>query len=149
MSQASTTETDPALDSWLVKAFALAALMAVIFCLLITVLSFAARWSHLCDLATHWKLQIAGASAIATAVLCFARRRRVAVIGALVLLVNVAYLAPLYVPRSIGRASSLKLRILSSNVLSANRDSERLLRLVDAEKRVTKTGSRPSQSRQR
>jgi endonuclease/exonuclease/phosphatase (EEP) superfamily protein YafD len=134
MSSHSASDGNAGRDSLWVRLIVQTAVLSAIFSGSITIVSFAARWSHLCDLATHWKLQFAIVAAVATALLLLTRRRRLAALAGLITIINVCYLAPLFLPRAHGSLAGKSLRVISANILSANRDSKRFLEFVEAER---------------
>lgn len=92
-----------------------------------------ASWDWRLDLFSHFRLWYLLGTAACLAVLIAARRWRLSVVGAIVLIINIAAVLPYYLPRAQAGNDSPKLRVLLSNVLSSNSDTESLLQLIDHE----------------
>lgn len=89
------------------------------------------RWL---ELLTHFRLQYLVASAILALLFAVVRRRGWFVLMLAVTLVDLWPVAPWYMPgRPAAAAAVAQLKLLSANVWSGNRDTDRLLQLVRAE----------------
>lgn len=98
-----------------------------------TVFSFLARVHWAFDLCTHFALQSTLlATVFLAAFLLFGQWKSAAVAGVL-LLVNLARLAPFYFPNDDPQAGGPQLTLLVANVHTGNRDTTRLLQLIRRE----------------
>lgn len=107
---------------------------AAICSAMITIVSFGARWNSLCELATHWKVQVAFVAGFASVMLLLTRRWKFAAFTAAIAFLNACYIVPLYLQRPGRPLSGREFKVVSANVLTVNQDSKRFLRLVEAER---------------
>ncbi|MDX9973917.1 MAG: endonuclease/exonuclease/phosphatase family protein [FCB group bacterium] len=98
-----------------------------------TLAAYLGRLHFLPELLTHFRGLYAVAALVLTAYLLMARSWRWAALGLAVAVVNLAHVAPYYVPPERTTAAP-NLRMLTANVLSSNREHERLLSLIRAQK---------------
>lgn len=98
-----------------------------------TVLSYLGRFHFLPELLTHFRGLYAVAALLLTVYLLLARSWRWAALGVAITVVNLAHVLPYYLPAERTTAAP-NLRVLTANVLSSNREHERLLNLVRARK---------------
>ncbi|MEM8865009.1 MAG: endonuclease/exonuclease/phosphatase family protein [Planctomycetota bacterium] len=104
-----------------------------------TLIGLAARLSWLAELATHFAWQYAIALPVCLVYCLATRRKRLAALAALCLLLNFRQLAPLYSSPTVTPVADTSstqvdpLRVLTLNVLTANRKFDRVLELIRRE----------------
>ena len=101
--------------------------------LLATALSFAGRWFWLFELASHGRMQLLLGAAVVLLVFLLLRRWRGVVVTALLCVANGLPALPLFTARPPANAAAgtgQPLRLLVANVLTRNRQHDRLLQLV-------------------
>ena len=97
-----------------------------------TYLALGARWWWVFDLATHFRFFYACALLPLAAVLCATKRWRLLAWVAVALLIDISWLAPHYLGRTVPDDASFT-RIISINVLFNNLQRERVLQLIQQE----------------
>ncbi len=97
-----------------------------------TLAGFAGRLSWLGELACHFRMQYALLSVATAAILAALRNYKFSLISGGIALVNLALIVPLYFPGNMpdANAKTLKLRILSLNVHTSNREYRRVIEYV-------------------
>jgi endonuclease/exonuclease/phosphatase (EEP) superfamily protein YafD len=129
-----TTRTDEPRGSVFAQlANRLAAVVAMLMTFL-TLVAFAARWSSLCELAVHWRVQYATVTSMACLILLLTGRRRLAVLAGAVALFNALCVAPLYLPQPPKHNVGAPIHIVSANVHSSNRDVSKFLDYIREER---------------
>ncbi len=108
----------------------------------VTGASFAARYNWMCDLASHFPLQLAIGVLPAVCILVVARRWILALVATTVLTVNVAAILPFYLaipadpvsadPVSVGNNRVVRHRVTVVNVLRSNREREKLNQFIES-----------------
>lgn len=114
----------------IVTGIAVSAAVAVVLMAATTMLSLAARWSWLADLATHFRVQTAVGAASALAILLVAKRWKWSMAAAVLLVVNGAAVAPFYWPTNAAPQLSATYSVLTANVHVGNRDMTPLVQLL-------------------
>ncbi|MFP4058667.1 MAG: endonuclease/exonuclease/phosphatase family protein [Candidatus Brocadiia bacterium] len=110
----------------------LVALAAAVGCVP-TVLALGARRWWVLELAAHFRVYYAAGLAACAALLAAGRRLRLALLPALFAAWNAALVAPRYAGRPPARGAGPRLRLLSANVATANRQHRRFLDAVARE----------------
>ena len=108
-------------------------LRLVLYCCLPTFFAFGARWWWVLELAVHFRVQYACLMIPFVAVLIFQRRFKYALLPLFVLVINAAFILPLYVSRSQPAAGSPRIRAMTANVHTANHNYERFIEFVKHE----------------
>lgn len=98
-----------------------------------TLASFAARLHWALDLTTHWPVQLALGSLLPTGLLLAVKRWKLAILPALVVIINASIVLPVYMPAKASPANGPSLRLLSVNVHTANTQTDLLIDLVKRE----------------
>lgn len=110
------------------------AVLLMFFACLPTVAALGARWFWVLDLATHFRVQYACAM-LPFLVLFAARRRfRLALVPAVVLLVNLSLFLPIYWPAARPPADAGTLRAITANVHTGNRRFDAFLQFIRSER---------------
>ncbi|MEW4489355.1 endonuclease/exonuclease/phosphatase family protein [Thalassoglobus sp. JC818] len=122
--------------NWLTVISALVAVAVVIP----TVLSLMARWFWPLDLLTHFRIQIAAIQLAVAAILLLIGRFKIAIIPVVALIWNVTWFGEYLIPhRQVDETSvqvdesdltSNKLRVMSVNVFTRNRNHDRLIEVI-------------------
>jgi endonuclease/exonuclease/phosphatase (EEP) superfamily protein YafD len=102
-------------------------------CCLPTFLAFGARWWWILELAVHFRVQYACLMIPFVIVLLLQRRFKYALLPLFVLVINAAFILPLYIAPPQPVADSLRIRAISANVYSANQNNERFIEFVKHE----------------
>lgn len=97
---------------------------------MVTLAAFGARRNTICELATHWPLQITVATVVACVVLLLSRRWKWAAFAGTVALVNAFKLAPLFLPANQGAIAGPICRAISVNVHTDNQETNRFIEFV-------------------
>jgi endonuclease/exonuclease/phosphatase (EEP) superfamily protein YafD len=96
----------------------------------VSLLAVGARWHWLLDLATHFRAYYLAAMALATMICLVARRfKPAAAFGALALL-NIGFVAPLYVAASVADGEGTPVRVMTVNAYCANQQRDLLLQYI-------------------
>jgi len=109
------------------------ATLVLVLAAVVTLASFGARWNRLCELTTHWRVQIAVATVLACFVLLLTRRWKSVLLAVAVALVNASCIAPLYLPQRHNPVTGSVCRAVSANVHTSNRDVGRFLEFIGSE----------------
>ncbi len=103
----------------------------VLLSCLATMASFFARWWWACELAGHFRVPWFISLAIGTLILLLGKRRKLASIAGILAVVNLAFIAPLYFGGDRPISNDPSLRLLVLNVLTANRQHQNVLDLIE------------------
>lgn len=134
-SEATTDITPPAKPSWLSRRVKGLVDAGTVIGVTMTVVAWFARWHWVCDLATHFPLQLAMGGATCTAVQALMRRWRWASVSLVATLLNVWLLAPyLWFAPSTTVPPEQVHKFISANLLRENLDYERFVQFVRDEK---------------
>jgi len=94
---------------------------------LVTLAAMGARWNSICELATHWPLQLTVSTVLACSVLLVSRRWKWAGLAGTIALVNAIQLAPLFFPQHHGAVAGPICRAISVNVHTTNQETNRFI----------------------
>lgn len=108
-------------------------MLLVLSCCLPTFLAFGARWWWILELAVHFRVQYACLMIPFVIVLLIQRRFQYALLPLFVLVINAAFILPLYFAPPQPAASVSRIRAISANVHTANQDYERFIEFVKHE----------------
>ncbi len=100
------------------------AVTATVCAVISTAVAFGARLNWLCDLTTHWRVQICVVTALTSIVLLLSRRWKPALLAVAVALLNVSYIVPLFYSTKKPPATESTFRVVSANVHSSNRRTD-------------------------
>ncbi|MCC7419867.1 MAG: endonuclease/exonuclease/phosphatase family protein [Planctomycetaceae bacterium] len=98
-----------------------------------TLIGWLARRHWIFDLATHFVVQSAVLMAVFLAISLVLRDWRMALLAAVVLVINAARIVPLYLPADEPSSTGQRIRLLSANVHTGNRNAAPFLELVQRE----------------
>jgi endonuclease/exonuclease/phosphatase (EEP) superfamily protein YafD len=108
-------------------------LRLVFFFCLPTFLGFGARWLWILELAVHFRVQYVCVMIPLVILLLLQRRFKYALLPLIVLVINAAFILPLYFSSSQPAAGLSRFRAISANVYTANRNHQRFIDFVKHE----------------
>ncbi|NQZ07638.1 MAG: endonuclease/exonuclease/phosphatase family protein [Algicola sp.] len=108
--------------------------VAAFFTALFSILSVAQSWHYTFELLAHFKLQYLLACAIFSLLFLLLRQFKTAGVMSLMLLLNGLYVAPWYFTAGpVKQSDKQRLKLIQSNVNSANQDHQKVIELVKTE----------------
>lgn len=108
-------------------------LRLVLFFCLPTFLGFGARWWWVLELAVHFRVQYVCLMIPLVIVLLIQRQFKYALLPLFVMVINAAFIVPLYFSPSQPAAGSTRIRAISANVYTANENYEQFIEFVKHE----------------
>jgi endonuclease/exonuclease/phosphatase (EEP) superfamily protein YafD len=107
--------------------------LSVILLTVPTLVGWLARRHWIFDLATHFVVQSAVLMVVFVAISLVFRDWRLALLAAVVLVINAARIVPLYLPADEPSSTGQRVRLLSANVHTGNRNATPFLELIQRE----------------
>lgn len=127
-------QTAPTTPGWLAARFWNLAQAGTVVVALCTLTVFVGKGWWFLDLYSHFCVQYLACLVLAAAVFAMGRKWRWTAAAGVFAAVNLALVAPFYLGHSADPGATPGIRVLSLNVRGSNRETERVLRLVEREK---------------